>query len=274
MRKLILAATALAFAGTAYAADMPVKAPSAPLAPPVPTWTGAYIGANVGWVRQNAESTFSEPAGSPFAPAFAGAIRDGAIPASTSQDASGFLGGLTLGFNFQSGSFVYGVEADAMWTDLRETSAVTTNVAALAYPPILTTTEIETDWLATFRARGGFLVTPQTLLFATGGLAVGHVKGSTTVVLVAPFSCAANALCASGSESETRAGWTAGAGVEHMFAPRWTAKIEYLYYDLGTLSHTADENSPGFAAFAGTPVLNIDTRINGHIVRAGANFKF
>jgi outer membrane immunogenic protein len=257
------------------AADMPLKAP--PPAAPVANWTGVYVGANLGGAWQRADTSLGPAAG--------GFVNNssftfGALPSASSQDSSGILGGITLGYNVQRGALVYGIEGDAMGAHLSATS--TANSAILAFPLLATSTTTETDWLATVRGRLGWLVSPDTLLYGTGGVAFGGTKGSTSITPTtppppsAPSTCATNAFCSTGSASGTQTGWAAGVGAERRFWGSWSAKIEYLHYDLGSFAYTANEAStaPAFAAAAGTPNVNVNTHVSGDIVRAGVNFHF
>lgn len=270
MRNLLMIASALAplLATPALAADLQLKAP--PAAAPAMTWTGGYVGVNVGWDWQSAKSTYQ---GVVPGDIFVTGIASGALPAAMSQNANGVLGGVTAGYNMQGGSFVYGVEADFMGTDLKGSSALTTTVG---FNPTLTTvTTTKTDWLATVRARLGMLVTPQALIYVTGGAAIGDVEGSSSITPSGGgSSCANNFYCSIGSRSATRVGWTVGAGGEYMFAPHWTVKLEYLHYDLGSLGYTMNEASPAFPAAAGAANVNVSTKVTGDIVRGGVNFKF
>ena len=276
MKYLLAGAIALfafASANTARAADTPLKAP-APIAP-APSWTGFYLGAQLGAAWQDAHTDYG-PVAAPFAPVIIFGFASGLIPTSAPQDGAGFLGGLTLGYNMQSGPVVWGLEGDASWLSVRNTSNVTgATVVGIGFTDT-TTTETKTDWLATLRPRAGFLVSPQSLLYATGGLAVGHVSGSTTFTPGgAGTTCANNILCSAGSGSATRAGWTAGAGFEYAFMPGWSAKIEYLYYDLGSFSYGINEISPGAApGSAGLPNATATTKVTGNIARLGVNMKF
>ncbi len=252
---------------------MAVKAPApAPAPAPIYNWAGFYIGANLGGGWQNASTSYAGLSIPVFGNLTNNGIASGALPSSTSQTSSGFLGGVTTGYNLQSNSFVYGIEGDWMGTNLRGTSTVVTN--APEFPTLTTATETNTDWLATLRARAGLLVEPQALLYATGGWAVGEVKGSPTVTPSGlGETCASNAFCSAGSRSNTRGGWTAGGGAEYLFAPHWSAKIEYLYYDLGTLSYTTFVLTPG-GPYTGSATMNVSTRVTGSFVRGGLNYKF
>ncbi len=124
----------------------------------------------------------------------------------------------------------------------------------------------------TLRGRIGVLPSERLLLYATGGLAFGHAQLSTSLTT---FSGAAPDCvnlfgannCEAGSASSLLAGWTIGGGAEWAFARGWSAKAEYLYYDLGTLSHSmTDPNFPF--------VFNASADFKGSIARGGINFKF
>ncbi len=118
-------------------------------------------------------------------------------------------------------------------------------------------------------------MTPETLIFATGGLAYGRVKTSTNIVSTDPvFTCtfANSALCSVGSTSETKVGWTIGGGLETKISSGWTAKIEYLYFDLGSVSDTAHSTST-FPFWNGKPMVGVKSDITGNIVRVGLNYQ-
>ena len=95
----------------------------------------------------------------------------------------------------------------------------------------------EVDWLGTVRGRMGFLATPAMLIYGTGGLAYGSVSSDFVMTQSHAVSNTFGSLAA--SLSDTRAGWTVGAGFEWLFAPNWTARVEYLYYDLGDVTYNA-----------------------------------
>lgn len=271
MKNLLLGATAIVpfFVMPAVAADMPLKA--AATAAPVASWTGFYVGANLGGASQQADTTLAG-SGEPFSKAlFDPTFALGGIPSASVQDSRGVIGGITLGYNFQFSPLVFGIEGDAMGTKLSGTTTSSTSLPT--FPTLTTTTTTETDWLATFRGRVGWQVAPATLFYATGGGAFGGVKGSTSITPSGGSTCSNNAFCSVGSVSDTRTGWVAGAGAEQKFGA-WSVKLEYLHYDLGTFSYTSNEASPAFAAIAGTPNVLVRTRVNGDIVRGGLNFHF
>jgi outer membrane immunogenic protein len=194
-RVLLASASYFALISVAIAADAPVR--PVKVLPPVPTfdWTGFYVGINGGAARHEAGIEWNLPG--------------------TGSDAVDFTKskatyGAQLGANWQAQSIVYGIEADLNRVN-SQGSANTTNLG-------LATFIAKLSWLATVRGRVGVLVAPPTLAYLTGGLALGHVEGNWF-----------NSLF----EDKTRKGWVLGAGIEHMFAPKWSAKAEVLYADLG-----------------------------------------
>lgn len=268
MRKFAIGLAVLAL-GTvsASAADLAArpytKAPAA--ADLAYNWSGWYVGANVGYSwGHSGTDTFLDPTSAWAAESIA--FRNELVALSNrSHDPQGVVGGLQAGYNFQSGAWVFGVEADINAADLKKTiqfsglngGFITRNI----------TESTKSNWFATFRPRVGYAANT-TLFYLTGGLAVGEVEGSWTVL-------SSNGYAKSGSSSETKVGWTAGAGVEHAWNANWTVKLEYLYTDLGNISY-ATAYLPG-STFA-PPGFNYAERITQdltfHTVRVGLNYKF
>jgi outer membrane immunogenic protein len=164
-----------------------------------------------------------------------------AIGSTGSFDVSGGLAGGTIGYNWQVNQWVFGLEGDIDWSNIHGSTS------AGACGLIATSCETKNDWLGTARGRIGYAF-DRFLPYITGGLAVGDVKAS-----AAGF----------GSSTDTNVGWTLGAGVEFAIAGPWTAKVEYLYVDLG------DTNC---SAGACLPSTNVDFKTN--IVRGGINYRF
>lgn len=238
MNKLLAASLALAaFMTTAAvrAADLPSKMYSkAPLmAAPVANWTGWYAGiaGGIGWGRDQIFRPF-----------------DGSVTPTLTKS-GGIVGG-TLGYNWQSAAFVYGLEADASWANI-DPQGSDANVFPTCTAGGVGTCGTELQFLATARARAGYLITPGILLFGTGGVAFGELKESVT------------ALGATTTASELRVGWTAGGGVEAMLGGNWTGKIEYEHVDLG--------NGPTTPVFAGLTWESQSWKAD--IVRVGLNYK-
>ena len=288
MKKSLLSATALALvisAGTAFAADLPSrKAPPEYIPPPPPPlWTGFYVGLNAGGTFGGDSS--NSVSGGPIAVlnnsnASFNAINavGSTIGGNVSNSSGGFIGGGQVGYNFQTGNFVWGIEADiqgiAGSSNSSGVSASAPGAGADIWNGTVSTTK-SLDYLGTVRGRVGFLITPTLLIYGTGGLAYGGANaGSSFLGTDTLFT--SQAVITGSNQSDTLVGWTAGGGLEWLFAPHWSAKVEYLYYDLGTLS-----GQPGLGLVsnaAGVPygaiAVQNNTNFNGHIVRAGLNYHF
>ena len=157
---------------------------------------------------------------------------DFSVPFPTgSFDTSGGLVGGTVGYNWQVNQVVFGIEGDIDWSDIRGSAVCG-----------VTTCETRNDWLGTLRGRLGYSF-DRFMPYVTGGLAVGDIKTSIAGV---------------GDARDTKAGWTVGGGLEAAIVGPWTAKIEYLYVDLGR----------------GGSVLGSDAKFNTNLVRAGVNYRF
>ena len=226
MKRLLLAGIVLLSlaATSAVAADLPARMPTkAPAMYRAYNWSGWYLGINggYGWGRSSWTDTASGATTGDF-------------------DVSGGLVGGTLGVNWQTGPWVFGLEGDGDWSDLRGSTATNCVVGC----------ETRNNWLATFRGRVGYAF-DRVLPYFTGGLAAGDIEAGVVGVT---------------REGSTRAGWTVGGGVEWAIAGPWTAKIEYLYADLGKTSCSA-------AACTGV-VGPTDVDFRANIVRGGINYRF
>jgi outer membrane immunogenic protein len=206
-----VSAVALAVSGAsgAFAADLPLKAPA-----PVPYawWAGPYIGVNLGVVRS--ESKFWDTGGSDV-------VETGTIV----SDKTGVIGGGQIGYNWQSENLVYGVEADISGLDSKISTEWTVGSRFTSR-----VTEHNIPWLATFRGRAGLAV-GRTMVYVTGGLAVAETKDSARQTNISPGPFFGQTVLI--AKDETRVGWTAGFGLEHMLTPNWTVRGEVLYVDLG-----------------------------------------
>jgi outer membrane immunogenic protein len=250
----------LALTSGAFAADLPV-----PAAAPVFTWSGWYIGGNVGWgwgpdnVRISPSSDATSIAF--FTPAFAA----GAMPSRLGHREDGIFGGLQAGFNWQTGLLVLGIEVDAQLADINNSEDVVTT----GVPGFVTNfsgARQLLDRFATFRGRVGVATGP-VLFYVTGGGAVGHIQYDYYNMF--PATSDTQTLTA----SETRWGWTAGGGIEWSFATNWSVKGEYLFMDLG------DGNV--FTTLGAGRVPNPTTSLRVafdddqfHLVRFGVNYRF
>ena len=262
----VIAASALAVftaASAASAADLAARPyTKAPVMAPIYDWTGFYIGGNVGysWGRSSDTSTLTNGAGAVLFTTGAGANMDGII------------GGGQIGYNWQVQNWVWGLEADIQGSDqkgrrdfLCPTSVCTPPFGVLAVfpgPAVPVALDQKLEWFGTVRGRVGVLATPQVLFYATGGLAYGGVNSS-AVIGAGAFGFSA---------SDTRVGYTVGAGVEGAIGGNWTAKLEYLYMDLGRTSGTFLTTIPALGG--GVLSYNYSSRITDNIVRVGVNYKF
>lgn len=276
----------------AQAADMPLKAPPPPA--PVVSWTGFYAGVNVGfdWAERSAIGTFADPTFiSPLFPAGAGAEAASLVTAATNTQITkgdSFLGGGQIGYNYQfSPQWVAGIEADI--DGLTNARAFSTQVRTVALPVPFAgesyagnvTVARTLDYIGTVRARFGYVPTPSLLLYATGGFAYGGASTATSYSFQESLGAGGlpPVLSTAGSSS-TRTGWAAGAGGEWMVTPNWTVRLEYLHYDLGSVSDFTTLNQfntaivPGATTLYHTSLAQTVSSFAGDIVRFGVNYKF
>lgn len=287
MKKFLIAGAALtALIGTqALAADMPLKAPM-PAPAPAWSWTGWYIGgtAGYGWTNEEVEPNVTSPfcsLGLAGCPAFGAALTSG-IPTALKTNANGFIGGGEIGYNYQTGQWVLGIEADFSGSGIKGSNTAAASVIPVGGFPNAVNTQTMVDQklgaLGTVRGRLG--VTPVSsplLAYVTGGLAYGRVTSDTSIseAVSGPCLCGPNPSV-TGSDSTWRAGWTAGGGLAWAVAPSWSIKAEYLYYDLGSVTYGVPAlvqlNSAGIPFFGATVASTANFR--GNIVRAGVDVKF
>jgi outer membrane immunogenic protein len=267
MKKLLISSiAALGLLGTpTFATDMAVKAPPPPAPTPVFSWTGFYVGVNGGYGWGNHDVTFdaANDVAGPF-------ITDGHVPRSVDSHANGGLIGGTIGYNWQwTPRFVFGLEADLDWADIKGSGSVATP-AFLDFDPFNTFGEQKLTAFGTFRGRLGYAF-DRVLVYGTGGLAYGRTELNTSIIdVLGGRLCGSPGLCATASTDKWRAGWTVGGGLEWAFSPPWSLKVEYLYYDLGSVSQTQfDPNDT-----PPLPIFTSSTDFRGNIVRGGVNYRF
>jgi outer membrane immunogenic protein len=203
-------------------------------------WNGFYLGGNFGSGTGRNRT----------------ALTDLSIPATDEFNLSpdGFNGGIQAGYNWQVGNTVFGIEADIQGASLEDNKTCFDCGGA---PSLVHNAKL--PWFGTVRGRLGYSVGP-SLFYATGGLAYGSVKNSIDLTGIDSVSF-----------TQTRTGWTVGAGIETpftllgLFGPNWTSKTEYLYVDLGRVTN-------GFTLNATPGVLSTD--VQQHIFRTGLNYHF
>jgi outer membrane immunogenic protein len=267
MRRILLAGLALcAPIMPAMAADVAPLSKIPP--PPVLSWTGFYIGANVGWagstdaVTNNGTDTGGGGLGT--------SLLNGGIPGAINLNQTGFIGGGQVGYNWQVWpNWVVGIEADFQGADAKGSNAFTFGGGGPPPPPITTVFSRELDWLGTLRGRFGYLWFPSLLFYGTGGLAYGENKiGSAAACPAFTPPCQTEGSTAN-QTSNTSAGWTLGAGAEWRFAPAWSLRAEYLYVDFGSHSNTISYTYAGNMS-----TLTSTVRERDNIVRFGVNYMF
>jgi outer membrane immunogenic protein len=232
--------------GSASAADMPLKAPP----PPVWSWTGCYVGGNIGFSWEGTTGYSTTPtttfAGTPTA------VTGLAYPATSAQ---GAIGGVQVGCNYQVQQWVLGIEGD--WDPMgHQGTAATTNILQQNPADTSVTKEL---WTATLRGRLG-IVADRNLLYVTGGAAWMKVESVQFV--------ATGATTTLNSQTDTRLGWTIGGGIERAYTNNILFRLEYLYVKIP--SYTTFTSGP----FLGGPVVPLTTSLAENIVRAGVSYKF
>jgi outer membrane immunogenic protein len=238
MKKILLASVALfGFAGAASAADLPVRAaPPAPIiaAAPIFTWTGFYVGAQIGYGWNANDNDIVLPTGF--------VVQSGDF----GDSGDGFLAGVHAGYNYQIGSFVVGLEGDieGVFGDddddlviVGPGGVVFTNYGFAGNA---------LDWQGSIRARAGFAF-DRALIYATGGFAFAGVSDGFGLV---------------GDNDDTLTGWTLGAGIEYAFTNNLTTRLEYRY-----------TNYDGGDNFFNNVALGSND-IEFHTIRAGLSYKF
>ncbi len=266
MKTLTMAVAAVcASMAPAVAADISGP-PLYKAAVPAPwSWTGFYLGANVGG-HQGTDSITSTTDPSGWTPVGAASI-DGSSP--TSLHPRGVIAGLQAGYNLQINSIVLGLEGDMTWPFGTTMRTLTLNglPAANGLPGFengdFMQNSTKLQFLATVRPRLG-VTFDHLLLYVTGGLAVGTLQTTDS------FAAINGSSLATVSSSSSRTGWTGGGGAEYALTRNWSIKGEYLRVDLGT-DTALIPTCP--ACVPGTDII-IKHKYTDDIVRFGANFKF
>jgi outer membrane immunogenic protein len=290
MKKYLWATTAVSvFALPAMAADLDRPYYKAPVQVPAPSWSGFYIGGTLGgaWsdnsVDTTTTNTFVNNGALSALGRTTGPASALASTANLGTSPTSFIGGFEAGYNWQfAPTWVAGIEADIEGVANNGGSAQVTQVAPrTGFPGDNYTSTIgasdKLNYLGTVRGRLGYLVTPTWLFYGTGGLAYGGPSSSTAIAGAETPNTGTTNVAGVGSASSTLVGWTAGAGVEWLFAPNWTAKAEYLHYDLGSVTYSNGALNgflTGTNIIAFTDLSSSTAKFSGDIVRAGLNYKF
>jgi outer membrane immunogenic protein len=240
-------------------------------------WTGYYVGTNIGysWGRGSTDGTANG----------ASVVTNGNLAPVTTPvngllsnraDVNGFIGGGQLGYNWQRGTWLLGLEGDIQLSNERGSGGVVCTLGEVVCPTF--TRDYKLDWFGTARGRVGFLPAERLLLYFTGGLAYGNFSGSSLSGLSTLQGATQNAY-ALGSWSSLNVGWTVGAGVEAALGSNWSVKFEYLYMDLGNVGGSSATNivsaSTVVRATTTTTLAYVfNTRFTDSIARVGLNYHF
>jgi opacity protein-like surface antigen len=247
MRALIFAVSLLLAIGqTAAAADLSgpprMRAPLPVETSPYLGWSGFYIGLNGGGAVAFAASDFS--------------ILGNAAFASVNNPLTGGIGGAQIGFNWQTGVTVFGLEADIQASSVKGSLSAPC-AAGLCVVPLTATYAQKVPWFGTVRGRLGFAWSGW-LIYATGGYAYARLETDAFAGVPGAFATFNN--------HDNRNGWTAGTGIEVAIAPAWSVKLEYLYLDFGRANTTL--------LFPALPAIVDNARFTMNVVRAGVNYQF
>jgi len=242
---------ALLCAGSANAADLAVPAYKAPVVAPAFSWTGWYIGGNIGGGWGESTSTNANYLGFDLASV-------GFDTSPLSSKPSGIIGGGQIGYDWQfNPSWVAGVVADFQGADIKGTA---TQPNFLGVPDWTATTSESLRSLGTVRGRLGWTA-GNWMVYGSGGGAYGSVSSTYNVSSSAPNQTGGE--LSFGANSETRFGWAGGVGVNYAMTQNWIVGLDYLHYDLGRTS----VSDPAGA-------LIMDQKVGGDIVRGVINYKF
>lgn len=237
----------------ASAADMPVKAPPAPPETPAWNWAGFYAGLNAGGgVDAEADDANSHSIVISTTPPLGG------YPATTNGTAaSGALGGVTFGYNWQRSNVVFGLETDIDASSIRRSfQGQVINGFGDAV-----SAEKDLNYVSTIRGRLGFVFN-KVLFYGTGGFAFGHVSNTVVDVLTIPPTGTVFM-----QRDTTATGYVVGGGIEYLIAPRWSLKAEYQYVDLGSHTLSAPEVPPTGFIFSTNNIAD-----HFHTLRVGVNY--
>jgi outer membrane immunogenic protein len=220
------AGLALGAVQTASAAD--IARPVYKAAPMIAAynWSGFYVGGNVGYAWGDVGSNLGG-----------------------SSDIDGWFAGGQIGWNWQAAGspWVFGLELDSQWANIENNATVTAgNIVATAFSQL--------DYFGTARVRVGYAF-DRAMLYATGGVAWAHNEIGVNV--------AAGGFAAGVVSDNTHVGWTVGGGVEWALVDNWSAKVEYLYLDLGSEQYFGGVGGAGF-----------DADLRAHTVKVGLNYRF
>jgi outer membrane immunogenic protein len=293
----IISVFAIAAVAPAFAADqaVPVRKQAAPKrTEPARTqtaksdWSGGQVGGSNGTSSVN--NNFVEPGAYVCPAAFPYNVSCFESDFAFRGHPTSYTVGPFLGYRWQFGDTVFGVEGDWSWKKAENTAFVSLpfvcfDAGCLNYRSDTKYGSIKQTWDSSFRLRYGYLVTPDTLVYGTAGVAIGQISGSflfqgalqTTVFTPTPVLVAGSTATSAASWSDVRVGGTVGAGVERALWGGWKARLEYRYTDYGSYTKTVAVNTVCVAptgCSSPSSSATIDVRESFHTIRVGLGFDF
>jgi outer membrane immunogenic protein len=258
------AAFGLIISQSAFAADMPLKAPE-PYTP-ADTWTGFYIGGDIGYLGTRDTTAFN-PLPSPAV--------NGVLPQTGANRISGAMGGVHGGYDWQfATSWVAGIEGDysavAAGSGTGNQTLLIT-ATGLGAPGSFTSMSTNLESLATVRGRLGYLITPSLMAYGTGGGAWGRVEYSAQTNNGFPSPVTVALYNAQTSFNTNSNGWVAGGGLEWLVTGHWMLRAEYLRYHLSSAQNVT---VPGPVNFPALPSNYTWSAMNVDVGRVGLAYKF
>lgn len=230
LRVVLVLGSIIGMAGTAYAADMAVR--KAPIVSEQVSWVGFYIGGHAGYAAGRSM------------------LLEAGIPGSFDANVKGFLGGAQIGARTQSGSWVFGVEADISGADIKGSATTLDGNGDTV------STNPRTRWVSLLTGQVGVASGP-TLVYAKGGAAFAGVDYTARDLTAGTSS----------SAKITQYGWTVGGGLEYALDRSWSVRAEYNYIHLRSPSFSLADPAGGAPA-----IVSLEQRL--HEGRLGVNYRF
>lgn len=266
----------------ALAADLPVRAPERQQTQAqqqrTANWNGGQLGGSNGLSSVN--NNFVEPGAYICGSGETFGSNCFETPITFSGRQTSYTVGPFLGWRWQFGSYVAGVEADWSWKKASTSSSFSMPSECYGGPfPFCRSDSksgtVSQNWDSSFRARYGYLVTPFTLVYATGGLAISEITGSFNFASTVLSGGSIGGTATSNTTwSDVRTGGTVGAGLETEVWAGWKARIEYRYTDFGTSTKNVPVTTSCFSCVSQSSSASIDLRESFHTVRVGLGFDF
>ncbi len=253
MAKFFVIASFLLFLpyGSAAVADVPGSSYN---------WTGFYAGLNMGGAVNDSKYTLS-PSGNFLTDPTVSPTENPLRTDRAGHGGGAFTGGGQLGYNYQSGSLVFGVETDFNYDGINDSDSVNRLLQSPLIGSFVHTVTQKVDCFGTVRGRLGYTPCNRLLVYGTGGFAYGDVSSISDAL----FTLAGDHYV--GSSSGLQAGWTAGGGIEYAITRCWSVKVEYLLVELGKTYTYGGQFNEGYSY-----TTHLDT--TKHIFRLGLNYKF